>query len=103
MNTNLNRSLFTRILLNAMPLVVVGSSAVLLGAAGSGPSPKLNFGPEQALGRANKNPAAPFLRFGPDGRLYAVWTEADDRQPSQSQSAHRHESAHEHDSMMKRS
>jgi hypothetical protein len=45
------------------------------------------------LGRAAKNPAAPFLRIGPDGLLYAVWTEADDRQSPQPQPPHQHDSA----------
>ena len=35
----------------------------------------LVFGPEQALGDVEKNPSTPFLRYSPDGRLFAVWTE----------------------------
>ncbi len=35
----------------------------------------LRFGAQIALGRAEANPAAPFLRAAPDGRLFAVWTE----------------------------
>jgi len=53
----------------------------------------LNFGAEQSLGRGNKNPAAPFLRFAPDGRLFAIWTEADDRAAPPTSGAHQHESA----------
>jgi hypothetical protein len=42
-------------------------------------SQKLNFGSKQFLGSPAKNPAAPFLRYGPDGkRLYAVWSEDHD-------------------------
>jgi hypothetical protein len=33
------------------------------------------FGPQQSLGRIDKNPSTPFLRYSPDGRLHAVWTE----------------------------
>jgi len=39
---------------------------------------KLNFAPEQQLGNAQKNPSAPFLHYGPDSRLFAVWTEDHD-------------------------
>lgn len=35
----------------------------------------LRFGPETSLGNPDANPAAPFLRYAPDGRLFAVWTE----------------------------
>lgn len=33
------------------------------------------FGPEITLGQVNANPATPFLRYRPDGKLFAVWTE----------------------------
>ncbi len=39
------------------------------------PIEPLPFGPEITLGRPSANPAAPFLKFAPDGRLFAVWTE----------------------------
>ena len=55
-------------------------------------SKALNFGAEKSLGRRSKNPAAPFLRFAPDGRLFAVWTEADDRAAPPINTAHQHES-----------
>ena len=41
-------------------------------------SAPLNFGPEQRLGDNEKNPSTPFLRYSPDGRLFAVWTEDHD-------------------------
>lgn len=37
------------------------------------------FGPERRIGQSGKNPSTPFLRQGPQGRLYAVWTEDDGR------------------------
>jgi hypothetical protein len=67
--------------------------------AGADASKALNFGSEQALGRGNKNPAAPFLRFAPDGRLFAVWTEADDRAAPPTNTAHQHE---QHEPSMRR-
>ena len=41
----------------------------------SGP---LIFEPEQRLGDNEKNPSTPFLRYSPDGRLFAIWTEDHD-------------------------
>jgi hypothetical protein len=35
----------------------------------------VRFGAEISLGSAQANPAAPFLRAAPNGRLFAVWTE----------------------------
>lgn len=46
----------------------------------SEPAEPVRFGPEISLGRAQANPAAPFLRAAPDGRLFAVWTEDAARQ-----------------------
>ncbi len=45
------------------------------GAGGSGPAKALAFSAEQNLGRIDKNPSTPFLRYSPDGRLHALWTE----------------------------
>ena len=39
---------------------------------------RLKFTSEIALGRSEANPATPFLRHSPDGRLFAVWTEDHD-------------------------
>jgi hypothetical protein len=41
-------------------------------------SATLDFGSEHRLGHNEKNPAAPFLRHSPDGRLFAIWTEDHD-------------------------
>jgi hypothetical protein len=38
----------------------------------------LTFGPERGLGQPENNPSTPFLRYSPDGRLFAVWTEDHD-------------------------
>jgi len=50
----------------------------------------LRFGAEVPLGRAEANPAAPFLRAAPDGRLFAVWTEdaADEESKTSGHAAH---------------
>ena len=38
----------------------------------------LVFDGQQVLGRLDKKPSTPFLRYGPDGALHAVWTEDHD-------------------------
>jgi hypothetical protein len=38
----------------------------------------LRFGPETLLGKPDANPSTPFLRYAPDGRLFAVWIEDHD-------------------------
>jgi hypothetical protein len=45
------------------------------GAGGSGAAKALAFSSEQNLGRIDKNPSTPFLRYSLDGRLHAVWSE----------------------------
>jgi hypothetical protein len=35
----------------------------------------IKFGPQTTLGRNEANPSTPFLRYNPEGRLFAVWTE----------------------------
>ena len=75
-------------------LIVLGP-AVATQAADSKP---LDVSPEVRLGRSAKNPSTPFLRLAPDGRLFAVWTEDDERAvPPAKQDA----VAHEHGSMMR--
>lgn len=41
-------------------------------------APAIIFGPERQLGNSEKNPSTPFLRFSPEGRLFATWTEDHD-------------------------
>ena len=36
------------------------------------------FDAQQVLGRLDRNPSTPFLRYSSDGRLHAVWTEDHD-------------------------
>ena len=59
-------------------LILAGCSADLSLPDSKPDSATPNFGSEQRLGHNEKNPAAPFLRFSPDGRLFAVWTEDHD-------------------------
>ncbi|HET9297127.1 MAG TPA: sialidase family protein [Candidatus Binatia bacterium] len=71
--------------------VLVTCSEIAHG-AGAGPVKTLVFGAEQNLGKIEKNPSTPFLRYSPDGRLYAVWTEDHDTpwSPATSPAQHQH-------------
>jgi len=53
----------------------------------------LEFGPEISLGAPAANPAAPFLRFAPDGQLFAIWTEDRAARQMESNSSAMHHSA----------
>ncbi|HSE85986.1 MAG TPA: sialidase family protein [Candidatus Binatia bacterium] len=59
-------------------LILAGCSAGLSSPDSKSNTGRLSFGPEQRLGHNKKNPAAPFLRYSPDGRLFAIWTEDHD-------------------------
>lgn len=56
-------------------LLAACSSDLAPRGASSGRAEPVRFGAEISLGRVPVNPAAPFLRAAPDGRLFAVWTE----------------------------
>jgi hypothetical protein len=48
------------------------------GSEGSRGAAVLVFDAQQVLGRLDKNPSTPFLRYSPNGALHAVWTEDHD-------------------------
>ena len=58
--------------------LLIASSESAHGAGGSRPAKVIAFSSEQNLGQIDKNPSSPFLRYSPDGRLHAVWTEDHD-------------------------
>jgi hypothetical protein len=102
MKQNLNRRFRQLVFLSTIVALAGGLGAVLLRPATSSEGATLNFGLERTLGHADKNPAAPFLRIGPDGLLHAVWTEADDRQGAKPQPPHQQDAAHQHAAMTRR-
>jgi hypothetical protein len=53
----------------------------------------IQFGPEISLGTAETNPAAPFLRLAPDGRLFAIWTEDEAAEQTKASNAAAHHSS----------
>jgi len=79
-------------------LMLTACGSDLAAPRGPNRSDRLTFGPEQQLGNMERNPSTPFLRFAPDGRLFAVWTEDEDRASAQSTRT----AMPQHDSKMKR-
>jgi hypothetical protein len=70
--------------IGAAVIVALALGAPWLAGTGRADAPAaLIFGPARRLGQDDRNPASPFLRQGPGGRLYAVWTEDDPRQPAE--------------------
>ena len=62
----------------ALSMILAACSADLSLPDANRASNPLTFGPEQRLGDNEKNPSTPFLRYSPDGRLFAIWTEDHD-------------------------
>ncbi|HWO40335.1 MAG TPA: sialidase family protein [Candidatus Eisenbacteria bacterium] len=69
---------------------LLACSPVIRAADARRPVNELSFGPESTIGNGAANPATPFLRYAPDGRLFAVWTEDHDRVPAEE----KHHAAH---------
>ena len=55
-------------------------------------SERLRFGAEISLGSRDADPSTPFLRYAPDGRLFAVWTEDHDNSSAQARERTEHHS-----------
>jgi hypothetical protein len=70
MFNRLNLSLLT---LSCLVYLACGSELAAPPAAVQ--SERLDFGPQLRIGNVEANPSTPFLRYAPDGRLFAVWTE----------------------------
>jgi hypothetical protein len=78
MKISLTRNLTSLTLAFILYLTLGACSSDLVAPGGAGRPAPLNFGPEQRLGHNEKNPSTPFLRYAPDGRLFAIWTEDHD-------------------------
>ena len=70
------KSFQTAFVISLFTLSACGSTTVT--PAGSASSTNVDFGSERILGQSEKNPSTPFLRFAPDGRLFAIWSEDHD-------------------------
>ena len=75
MKSWLSRALALPIARVALCLALAACSLDLAGSRTPRSSNEISFGPEQGLGDNERNPSTPFLRYSPDGRLFAVWTE----------------------------
>lgn len=71
------RTYFTRASIILIVFLFLGCTSELA-APPSANRAQLSFGPEINIGKAEANPSTPFLRYAPDGRLFAVWTEDHD-------------------------
>lgn len=78
MNTSFTRSVAAIAECLSLSLILAACSTDLRSSANKPHAATLTFGPEQRLGDNEKNPSTPFLRYSPDGRLFAVWTEDHD-------------------------
>jgi len=65
--------------LSIFSLVVYGCTSELIDLAAASRSASVEFAEEIRLGDSERNPSTPFLRYAPDGRLFAVWTEEHDK------------------------
>lgn len=74
---NLLKALAAAALGVAFSGIMAACSANLSPPKSARPVVTTEFGPQRRLGQGDKNPSTPFLRYSPDGRLYAVWTEDD--------------------------
>jgi len=86
------KSLFPVCASAATALALAGMIAACGGLLNSEPqsAAKLSFGSERRIGQIEKNPSTPFLRYAPDGRLYAIWTEDDVGPVQVADAAHQH-------------
>jgi hypothetical protein len=82
----------TRSLLTTACLLLASCSADLVAPPRTERAKTLSFGSVIQIGDIESNPSTPFLRYAPDGRLFAIWTEDEPGQqttPSRSP-AHQH-------------
>jgi BNR repeat-containing family member len=65
----------TKLFLTTVCLLLASCSANLVAPRRAERAAMLSFGPLIQIGDSEANPSAPFLRYAPDGRLFAIWTE----------------------------
>ena len=72
------KTCFTRSSVTLICFVFWGCGSELAAPMSANRPTQLNFGPEISIGKTAANPSTPFLRYAPDGRLFAIWTEDHD-------------------------
>ena len=82
---------FGRLSLSVLSLLVCGCTVGLIDPGASSPPAAIKFSEEIRLGDSERNPSTPFLRYAPDGRLFAIWTENHDKPwPNGRPTGHQH-------------
>jgi hypothetical protein len=78
-------------ILSVVTFFINGCSSELLNFGAGTRLASLEFSQEVRLGDSERNPSTPFLRYAPDGRLFAVWTEEHDKPwPNGRPTGHQH-------------
>ena len=82
----------TKLFLTTACLLLASCSANLVAPRRAERAAMLSFGPLIQIGDSEANPSTPFLRYAPDGRVFAIWTEDEPGQKTQASrsSAHHH-------------
>lgn len=71
--------------------LIYGCSPELIDPGTASRSASVKFAEEIRLGDSERNPSTPFLRYAPDGRLFAIWTEDHDKPwPNGRPTSHQH-------------
>src|SRR5262245_3113082 len=79
------------ILLALLPLMPFGCSSGTSAPSSANRIGVLDFTAAIDFGDQEKSPSTPFLRYAPDGRLYAIWTEDDEKPwPEARSTEHQH-------------
>jgi len=72
-------------------LLTYGCTAEMINPGIPSRSASVRFTEEIHLGDSERNPSTPFLRYAPDGRLFAIWTEDHDQPwPNGRPTGHQH-------------
>ena len=78
MEAGLTRTIVTITVRLACCLLLTACSSDMAAPPSANRGIQMNFGPEISIGKVEANPSTPFLRYAPDGRLFAVWAEDHD-------------------------
>lgn len=77
--------------LSVLSLLVYGCTSDLIDPGNASRLASVKFAEEVSLGDSERNPSTPFLRYVPDGRLFAIWTEDHDKPwPNGRPTGHQH-------------
>ncbi|MGH7887954.1 MAG: hypothetical protein ACREPG_08825, partial [Candidatus Binatia bacterium] len=82
---------FRSLFLSLLSLLIYGCTPDLIDSGKGSRAASVKFAEEIRLGDSERNPSTPFLRYAPDGRLFAIWTEDHDKPwPNGRPTGHQH-------------